>query len=87
MFQSHHFLKDAAQRPHVTLLVVGLLLADLRRQVLGSADCGLRTVLSVLEHSGNAEVAHFDLAFVVQEDVLRLQVPVQDLAVVDVLDG
>lgn len=41
----------------------------------------------MLQHACDPEVAHLDLALAVKEYVLRLQVPVQYLAVVDVLDG
>lgn len=82
-----HLVEDAAEGPDVRLLVVGLLLADLRGQVVGRADGGLGAVVGVLEHSGDAEVADFDLSVLVHEDVLRLEVSVEDLAVVDVLYG
>ena len=74
MPQGHHFVEDAAERPDVRLLIVGFLLADLGREVVGRANSCLRTVVRVLEHSGNAEVANLDLTALSHENILRLKV-------------
>lgn len=86
VFKCDHLLQDTTQRPHVTLLVLGLFLADFGWEILRCADGGLRAVLGVLQHACDAEVAHLDLALAIQEYVLCLQVPVQYLPVMDVLD-
>lgn len=87
VIQSQHFIQNASQTPNVTLLIIGFLLADLRREVVRSANGSLRFVVSVLEHSGNAKVSNLDLVLAGQEDVLRLQISVQYSSVVHMLDG
>ena len=87
MSQSHHLVQDAAKRPDVRLLVVGLLLTNFGREVVRSANSSLSAVIGVLKDSRNAEVTYLDLATLSHEDVLRLQISVENLSVVDVLDG
>jgi len=87
VFQCDHFLQNATQTPNVRFLIVWLFLADFGGEVIWRANGCLRTVLGVLEHACNAEVTYLDFVPYVEEDVLSLEVPVEDLAVVDVLDG
>ena len=86
MSQSDHLVQDATQWPNIWLLVVRLLLADLWREVVWCADSCLGTVVSVLEDTCNAEVSDLDLATLSHENVLRLEITVQNLPVVDVFD-
>ena len=44
----------------------------------------LRALKGVLQYPGNAKVPQLDLVAVVKEDVLQLQVPVQQLLLVDI---
>lgn len=67
-------------------MVIGLLLADFRRQVVGSADCGLCAVVSMLQYAGNSKVTNLNLAILSHKNVLGLQVSVQNFAVVYVLN-
>ena len=59
--QCDHLVEDAAQRPYVRLLVVRLLLADLRREVVRSTDGRLGAIVSVLKHACNTEISDFNL--------------------------
>ena len=61
MPQCDHLVEDAAQRPYVRLLVVRLLLADLRREVVWSTDGRLGAIVSVLKHARNTEISDFNL--------------------------
>jgi len=87
MAQCHHLIQNAAERPDVRLLVVRFFLADLWREVVRCANGSLCTVVSVLQHSRNSEVADLYRPVLVHENVLGLQVTMQDLTVVYVLDG
>jgi hypothetical protein len=86
MSQSDHFIQDATERPNVTLLVVGLFLTNLWREVVGRADSGLGTVIGVLENSRDTEVTDLDLIRLCHKNVLGLQITMQDLSIVNVLD-
>ncbi len=84
MSQCHHFIKNATQGPDVTLLVVGLLLADLGRQIVRSSDGRLGTIICMLEDSRDTEISYLDLISLCHEDVLGLQITMQNLSIVDV---
>ena len=84
MPQCDHLVQDAPQRPNIRLLVIGLLLANLGREVIRGTDGCLCTIVSVLEDTGNSKVTNFYLSTLGHEYVLRLQVAVKNFAVVDV---
>ena len=56
MLEGAELVEDAAEGPDVALVVVGLLLAELGREVVGGADDGVGEVLGLVEHLGDAEV-------------------------------
>lgn len=87
MAQGHHLVEDAAKGPDVRLLIVRLLLADFRRQVVRCSNGGLGTVVRVLENSCDTEISDLDLAILRHKNVLGLQVAMQNLPVVNMLDG
>ena len=87
MPERDHLVKDTAQRPDITLLIVRLFLANLRREVVGSADSCLRAIIGVLKNTGDSEVTNLDLPTLRHENVLCLQVTMQNLSVMNVLDG
>ena len=68
-------------------LPLGLALADLGAQVIRRANLRLRAGRCALEDLGDAEVSHLHGAILREEQVARLQVPVQDVFVVEVLQG
>mmetsp|Transcript_85177 Transcript_85177/g.214799 ORF Transcript_85177/g.214799 Transcript_85177/m.214799 type:complete len:530 (+) Transcript_85177:155-1744(+) len=80
-----HLVQDAAHGPDIRTPRVGLALADLWAQVVRRADLRLGTSCCALEHLGNAEVAHLQIATLRQEEVPRLQIAVQDVHIMDVL--
>lgn len=59
--QIAHLVQDAAQRPHIRLVPIGLVLEQLRRHVIRRADTRVREVLRAIEHLGYAKVAESDL--------------------------
>ena len=85
VLEGHHFVKQAAQRPDVALLVVRLVFAQLGRHVVRRANHGLGKVALGGEHLGNAKVAQLGQALRRQKHVLGLDVAVQDVAVMNVL--
>lgn len=85
--QSEHFVKDAAQTPHVRLLVVPAIFPNLRRHDEGRAYFGLGEVEGLAHELGDAEVADLHLVAGSDEDVVGLEVAVQDLLLVDVLEA
>jgi hypothetical protein len=87
MTKRHHLIEDTAKGPNIRLLVVGLLLANLWRQIVWSSDGRLGTVISVLENSCNTEITDFNGPILVHKDVLSLEISMQDLPIVNVLDG
>jgi hypothetical protein len=87
MFESDHLVEDAPQTPNIRFLVVRLLLTDLGREVVRCANSCLRTVISVLEDPGNPEISNFDGSLLSHENVLSFQVSVEDLLVVNMLNG
>ena len=84
LLQRTHLVEDAAQRPHVALVGVGLVLADLGRHVVRCADHSARCRHRALHNLRDPKVAQLHEVFG-DEDVLRLEVAVQDLLGVDVV--
>ena len=79
-----HLVDEDAERPPVGADVVALVGDDLGREVLGRAAEGPRAVLDVL---GEAKVHKFEVAVLIKEQVLRLEVAVGDLSRVEVGEG
>jgi hypothetical protein len=77
----------AGARAYVRLVIVRLPVADLGGHVVGRAAGGLGELARVGQHARDPKVAQLDDPPVRgQEDVLRFDVAVEHLAVVDVLD-
>lgn len=79
-----HLIQQHAQRPPVDRLVVALAEDDLRREVLGRAAQRPRAPFHPL---GKAEIGHLQVAFRIDEQIFRFKVAVDDLQVVQVLEG
>lgn len=77
--QGAQFVYYAPKRPNVALFVVFLVVNLLRRHVVRGANVREGELRLVVEHSGQTEVAQFDVAVQVKENVARFQIPVQDL--------
>jgi hypothetical protein len=81
-----HFVENTAQRPDIRFLVIGLLLADLWREIVWRSNGCLGAVVGVLQDSGNSEITDFDRTVLIHKYVLCLQISVQNFPVVNVLD-
>lgn len=80
-------VEQDTQGPEISLERVALALHDLRRHVMRGADDGVSPVPVVaLEHLGRAHINKVDLALVVDDGVLGLDVPVDDVLGVQVFD-
>ena len=73
-----HLVEHRSQAPPVHGAVVRLLLENLRGQVLRRPTEGGRGAVGLYAFFAETEVRQHDVARRVQQDVLRLQVPVQD---------
>lgn len=78
--QSGDLVYHAASWPNVALLIVLLLWNLFRGHVIGSAYVSVGIYWLVTHYSGKAEVAQFNIATAVQEDIAWLEVSVQDLS-------
>ena len=87
MFKRRHFVEDAPQSPNVRLVVVWLVLPNLWAQIIRGPNAGFRVILSSLHDPRDSEIAQFHNVSPTEENVLRLDVSMQDLPVVDVNDG
>lgn len=86
--ERHDLVVNAAQTPDVALIVVASSAADLGRQVARRAHARLRHLARLVEHFGHPEVAELEDGRVGRhEDVARLDVAVQDLALVQVIES
>mmetsp|Transcript_33108 Transcript_33108/g.87552 ORF Transcript_33108/g.87552 Transcript_33108/m.87552 type:complete len:430 (+) Transcript_33108:38-1327(+) len=83
--QGGHLVNHAPQGPDVAAERVRLLLADLGTEVVGRTDGRPRECCGVLQHLGDAEVAHPQPVGGREEQVLALEVAVEDVLVVHVL--
>jgi hypothetical protein len=83
--ESCDFVKDATETPYIRFLIIGLFLAYLRRKVVWRSNGSISTVIGMLEHSGDAEISNFNVAFGSQEDILSLKVPMENLFIVYVV--
>jgi hypothetical protein len=84
MLQRRHLIENTRQTPDIRFLVIRLLLADFRRQIVRGADGGLCAIVCMLKYSGNSKIANFYFAFTCEEYVLCFEVAVKDFSVVDV---
>jgi hypothetical protein len=85
--QSHHFIEYAAQAPNITLLIVGLFLANFRGEIVRCTDGCLGAVIGMLKDSGDTEVTYLYLICLCHEDILSFQITVQNFAIVNMLDS
>ena len=86
-FEGHELVENAPQAPHVRLAIVAFVVHDLWRHVVWRTDAGGSQFASILKHARDPEIAQLDDTRLGEENVLCLEVTVQDLAIVDMLDG
>ena len=85
ILETAQLVEYAAKRPDVTLTVVWLVLAHLRRQVIRRSNLRRGELVTGLETLGQAEVADFDFVVFRQENVHTLQVSMQNILAMEVL--
>lgn len=56
MIECSEFVENAPKRPNIRFLIVGLLLAYLRAQIIGCPNCCLCTIISMLQYTSNTKV-------------------------------
>lgn len=83
--ESGDLIENAPKTPNIRFLIVRFLLANFRRKVVRSADGSIGAVVGVLQYSGDAEVSNLDVSLRREENVLRFQIAMQDLFVMDVI--
>ncbi len=66
-------------------MVIGLLLADFRREVVRGANGSVSAVVSMLQDPSDSEITNLDISLRGEEDVLGLQVAVQNLLIMHVV--
>lgn len=59
--EGHHLVKDTSQTPDVGLLIIGLFLANFRREIIRCSYCSLCAVVCMLQHSGYSEIPYLYL--------------------------
>mmetsp|Transcript_26704 Transcript_26704/g.87562 ORF Transcript_26704/g.87562 Transcript_26704/m.87562 type:complete len:430 (-) Transcript_26704:798-2087(-) len=79
-----HLVDEHAERPVVDRLVLPRVPDHLWRHVFGRSADGEGVLADLL---GQAKVHHFDVPFLVDDEVLGLEVAVDDVARVEVLEG
>jgi hypothetical protein len=82
-FEGTKAVEDAPKRPDVRLRVIGAALPDFGRHVVWSADLCRREAAGA-EDPGDAKVTELDGTVFHQEDVGRLQIPMQDSLLVQI---
>ena len=87
VLQSAKLVKDDAQRPNIAFRRVRLTLTRLRTHVVWGSDDGLRSSMGILQNFTNAKISELDRHIARQENVLGFKVSVDDLALVNVLQG
>ncbi len=79
MLQCAQLVQHTPQRPYVRLEVVSLAGTRLRAQVVRCTDYCRCQDLGVLQHFRDAEISQLNGPLRVNKDILRLNVPVEDL--------
>lgn len=79
-----HFVDEHSERPPVHRFIVALAQNDLRRQILGRAAQRPGPSLHAFR---KPEIRHLQVALVVDQQVLRLQIPIDQVQIVQILKG
>ena len=83
----HHLVQKHTERPPVNGLAVAVAVENLGGEVLGCAAESVRLLVALHVELAQAEVAERDVAGVVQQDVLGLEVPIDHVEFVQMLEG
>lgn len=84
---ARHRVQNDAGRPDIRVESVVTLAGNHLRRCVAWGAAGRFQRLAVAVHVGEAEVDYLDVVLVVEQEVLRLQVPVTDFDFMDVLDA
>mmetsp|Transcript_19813 Transcript_19813/g.55082 ORF Transcript_19813/g.55082 Transcript_19813/m.55082 type:complete len:276 (+) Transcript_19813:1787-2614(+) len=87
VLEGRHLVQHTAKGPDIALVVVRLAVAELRGEVVGSSHRGLGKASWAAQHLGEAKVAELDLHFLRDKDVFCFDVTVEDVLLVEVLQG
>mmetsp|Transcript_120582 Transcript_120582/g.257520 ORF Transcript_120582/g.257520 Transcript_120582/m.257520 type:complete len:247 (-) Transcript_120582:51-791(-) len=87
MLQSAHLVDDTTVRPNVATVVVGLLVAQLRRQVVGGAYQGVGEVRALTKNTSHTEISEPGIVCRGEEDVQCLYIAVKDTICMEVLQA
>lgn len=82
-----HLVQKDSERPPIHRLVVALSHKQLGRQVLGSTTEGVGAVFVLHVQLAETEIAQGDVALVVEQNVLGLQITVDDVEAVETLES
>ena len=74
-----HLIDNTTEGPNVTLLVIGLLLPDLRTGIVWGSRLGVQH--AILRYFTHVQIPHLKCAIRALENVRRLQVPMEYVAV------
>lgn len=85
--QGQELVENDTKTPNIGLEVVRVVLTQLRRHTLGSADASHCAKLSFGEHLGHAKIAKLHDPAARQEHVLALHISVQDTEIMDMPEG
>lgn len=81
---NHQFVQQGTHAVDVSSFVVSNAFKDLGAHILGAAAEGEGSLL-LWDHFAQAKVSDFDVAIDINKDVLRLDVPVDNVQAVNVL--
>ena len=84
---NNHLVDQDSKRPPVQCFVVSRPDDHLRGQVLWRTAEGVGLLTILLHDLGQAKVSQHDVTIVVQQNVLRLEITVDDVALVEVAKG
>lgn len=87
MLQSAQLVEHAPERPDVALMVIGLLLAEFRGQIVRRSHHGVREVCCLVQHFRHAQVANLYAVILRQEHINCLDVSVQNFIGVQILNA
>ena len=83
---NNHFVGQDAEGPPVDGVRVADLLQDFRSEILRSTAEGVR-LLVLSQNLGEAEIGKQKIAILVQQNILRLEIPINNLLLVEVAEG
>ena len=87
VFKGAELIQDATQSPDIRLVGVRFILAHFWRHVVWCTLHRHCMVLRALKHLRNTEIAQLNRIALGQENVLRFNIPMQNLTTVDVIKG